>query len=325
MNLLHLAIMLNQTPLSLLRAFEAAGRTGSFRTAADEIALSPSAVSHAIRKLERTLGARLFEREGRLVRLSPEGEALMRHVGRAFEELRRGLEVVSTRAPHLLRLHCAPSFAAQWLTPRLARFLRDHPGIEIRLAAGTDYTRFGNEEFDADIVYGMPRQEGLTVIPLGEETVAPLCAPDLARTIATPMDLCDHVLIESDNKQIRWPTWFARNGLPAPRSHGTRFDRSFLAIAAAADCLGVALESTRLAERELANGRLVRPLAGIAHDVRYVGHHLVFPRSTRQRHSLRLFEVAERRTRAGGGAGLLTMACLAPSVGMGEEGGCIGS
>jgi DNA-binding transcriptional LysR family regulator len=289
MNLLHLAIMLNQTPLSLLRAFEAAGRTGSFRTAADEIALSPSAVSHAIRKLERTLGARLFEREGRLVRLSPEGEALMRHVGRAFEELRRGLEVVSTRAPHLLRLHCAPSFAAQWLTPRLARFLRDHPGIEIRLAAGTDYTRFGNEEFDADIVYGTPRQEGLTVIPLGEETVAPLCAPDLARTIATPTDLCDHVLIESDNKQIRWPTWFARNGLPAPRPHGTRFDRSFLAIAAAADCLGVALESTRLAERELANGRLVRPLAGIAHDVRYVGHHLVFPRSTRQRHSLRLF------------------------------------
>ncbi len=289
MNLVHLAIMLNQTPLSLLRAFEAAGRTGSFRTAADEIALSPSAVSHAIRKLERTLGARLFEREGRLVRLSPEGEALMRHVGRAFEELRRGLEVVSTRAPHLLRLHCAPSFAAQWLTPRLARFLRDHPGIEIRLAAGTDYTRFGNEEFDADIVYGMPRQEGLTVIPLGEETVAPLCAPDLARTIATPTDLCDHVLIESDNKQIRWPTWFARNGLPAPRPQGTRFDRSFLAIAAAADCLGVALESTRLAERELANGRLVRPLAGIAHDVRYVGHHLVFPRSTRQRHSLRLF------------------------------------
>jgi LysR family glycine cleavage system transcriptional activator len=289
MNLVHLAIMLNQTPLSLLRAFEAAGRTGSFRAAADEIALSPSAVSHAIRKLERTLGARLFEREGRLVRLSPEGEALMRHVGRAFEELRRGLEVVSTRAPHLLRLHCAPSFAAQWLTPRLARFLREHPGIAVRLSAGTDYTRFGNEEFDADIVYGTPRQEGLTVIPLGEETVTPLCAPDLAGSITKPTDLFDQVLIESDNKQIRWPTWFARNGLPAPRPHGTRFDRSFLAIAAAADCLGVALESTRLAERELANGRLVRPLAGIAQDVRYVGHHLVFPRSTRQRHSLRLF------------------------------------
>ena len=97
------------------------------------------------------------------------------------------------------------------------------------------------------------------------------------------------MLIESDNKQVRWSTWFARNGLLAPRPHGTRFDRSFLAIAAAADGLGVALESTRLAERELAAGRLVRPLAGRAEDVRYVGHHLAFPRSARQRHSLRLF------------------------------------
>jgi DNA-binding transcriptional LysR family regulator len=81
--------MVGQVPLSLLRAFESAARTGSFRTAADELHLTPSAVSHAIRKLERTLGAGLFEREGRTVILSPEGEALMRHVGHAFEELRR--------------------------------------------------------------------------------------------------------------------------------------------------------------------------------------------------------------------------------------------
>lgn len=281
--------MVGQVPLSLLRAFESAARTGSFRSAADELHLTPSAVSHAIRKLERTLGASLFERQGRAVGLSPEGEALMRHVGHAFEELRRGLEMVSTRTSHLLRLHSAPSFAAQWLTPRLARFLRDHPGIEVRLAAGTDYTRFLNEEFDADIVYGLPRQEGLVVMPLGEETVTPLCAPGMASGIDAPADLLGHVLIESDNKQVRWPAWFARNGLPAPRPQGTRFDRSFLAIAAAGDGLGIALESTRLAERELASGRLVQPLAGRAEDVRYVGHHLVFPRNVRQRHGLRLF------------------------------------
>lgn len=281
--------MLHQVPLSILRAFEAAGRTGSFRTAAAELGLTPSAVSHAVRKLERTLGASLFAREARTVRLSPEGEALMRHVGRAFEELRRGLELVSTRGPQLLRLHSAPSFATQWLSPRLSRFLREHPGIEVRLAAGTDYTRFLNDEFDADIVYGPPRQEGLVVVPLGEETVAPLCAPDLARAIEAPTDLFGHVLIESETKQVRWSDWFARNGLPAPRPQGMRFDRSFLAIAAAVDGLGVTLESTRLAERELAGGRLVRPLAGRAEDVRYVGHHLVFPRSARQRHSLRLF------------------------------------
>ena len=110
----------------------------------------------------------------------------MRHVGRAFDELRRGLELVSTRGPQLLRLHSAPSFAALWLSPRLARFLRDHPGVEVRLAAGTDYTRFLNDEFDADIVYGPPRQQGLVVIPSGEETVTPLCSPEMARTIGNP-------------------------------------------------------------------------------------------------------------------------------------------
>ena len=281
--------MLNQVPLSILRAFEAAGRTGSFRAAAAELGLTPSAVSHAVRKLEQTLGASLFVRDNRAVHLSPEGEALMRHVGRAFDELRRGLEMVSTRGPQLLRLHSAPSFAALWLSPRLGRFLRDHPGIEVRLAAGTDYTRFLNDEFDADIVYGPPRLEGLVVMPLGEETVTPLCTADLAREIKTPMDLFNHVLIESETKQVRWPDWFARNGLPAPRPQGVRFDRSFLAIAAAVDGLGITLESTRLAEREITSGRLVRPLAGRAEDIRYVGHQLVFPRSTRQRHSLRLF------------------------------------
>jgi LysR family transcriptional regulator, glycine cleavage system transcriptional activator len=281
--------MLHQIPLSILRAFEAAGRTGSFRAAAMELSLTPSAVSHAVRKLERTLGANLFVRDNRAVHLSAEGEALMRHVGRAFDELRRGLEMVSTRGPQLLRLHSAPSFAALWLSPRLARFLRDHPGVEVRLAAGTDYTRFLNDEFDADIVYGPPRLEGLVVVPLGEETVTPLCAPELARTIKGPMDLFDHVLIESETKQVRWSDWFARNGLPAPRPQGVRFDRSFLAIAAAVDGLGVTLESTRLAEREIESRRLVRPLAGQAEDVRYVGHHLVFPRSARQRHSLRQF------------------------------------
>ena len=279
--------MLQQVPLSFLRVFEAAGRTGSFRAAALVLNLTPSAVSHAIRKLEQVLGIPLFERNTRHTHLTYEGEVLMRHVSRAFDELRRGLEVVSTRGLKLLRLHCAPSFAAQWLTPRLAEFLRKHPDIEVRLAAGTDYTRFNADEFDADIVYGPPRVEGLVVVPLGEETITPLCAPDLAATIATPSDLLDHVLIQSDSKQIQWADWFAANGLIAPPPNGSRFDRSFLAIAAAGEGLGVALESTRLAERELALGRLVMPLDQKAIPIHYVGHNLVFPRYVRQRHPLR--------------------------------------
>ena len=96
-------------------------------------------------------------------------------------------------------------------------------------------------------------------------------------------------LIHSDNKQVRWTDWFAANSLVSPPPQGSRFDRSFLAIAAAADGLGVALESTRLAEKELASGRLVMPLDGKSTPIRYVGHHLVFPRYVRQRRSLTAF------------------------------------
>ena len=281
--------MLQHVPLSFLRAFEAAGRTGSFRAAALMLNLTPSAVSHAIRKLEQVLGIPLFERDTRHVHLTHEGEVLMRHVSRAFDELRRGMDVVSTRGPKLLRLHCAPSFAAQWLTPRLGDFLKKHPSLEVRLAAGTDYTRFTSDEFDADIIYGPPRVDGLIVVPLGEETIAPICAPELAAAIERPSDLLHHVLIQSDSKQIQWADWFAANGLAPPPPNGSRFDRSFLAIAAAAEGLGVALESTRLAERELASGRLLMPLQGSAVPIRYVGHNLVFPRHVRQRYPLKAF------------------------------------
>jgi DNA-binding transcriptional LysR family regulator len=278
-----------QLNLSLLKAFEAAARSGSFNEAATELHLSASAVSHAIRKLENLLGASLFEREGRRVKLSADGIALMRHVGPAFDDLRRGLETVSLRGPKVLRVHAAPSFAAQWLTPRLPRFLASHADIEIRLSAGVDYTRFANDEFDVDIVYGRPTQEGVIVLPLGEETVTPLCAPKFASLVRRPEDLLHHALIDSDNKKVRWPDWFAANGLTAPPPHGMRFDRSFLAISAAVNGLGIALESTRLAEKEIADGALVPILAGQARDIRYVGHFLVFPRVALRRQPLQLF------------------------------------
>lgn len=264
-------------PLSALRVFEAASRTRSFRRAAEELHLSPSAVSHAVRRLEDSLGAALFERDGRALHLSAAGEALMRHTCRGFAELQRGVAAVSARGPRLLRLHCAPSFAAQWLAPRLPGLLARHPGLEVRLHADANYPRFAADEYDADIIYGLPRVPGLEVVPLAEEVVTPLCAPSLAAGLEGPRDLLARSLIQSDNKMLRWADWFAANDLPAPALRGPRFDRSFLALAAAADGLGVALESTLLAERELASGRLVQPLRARANDCRYVGHRLVFP------------------------------------------------
>ena len=279
-----------KVPISTLRVFEAAARWQSFHAAASELNLTASAVSHSIRKMEETLGVVLFERIGRGVSLSSEGQTLMGYTERGFDELQRGLEAVSSRAPRLLRLHSGPSFAAQWLAPRLARFFVQCPDVEVRLSAGVEYARFDTGEFDADIMYGLPRQEGLVVLPLKEETVTPLCAPHIAETIESPTDLLRHQLIQSDNKQVRWPAWFALNGIAVPStSRGLRFDRSFLAIAVAADGLGIALESTLLAEREISRGRLVAPLSGRSQDIRYVGHHFVYPPPFERRVQLRLF------------------------------------
>ena len=282
-------MLLSNVPISAIRAFEAAARTGSFRDAANELHLTPSAISHAIRKLESTMSTTLFERGTRSVRLTPAGENLMRHAGAAFDNLRRGIEEVAGRGPQLLRVHSAPSFAAQWLAPRLGRFIAAEPKLEVRLAASAEYARFSNDDFDLDIVYGQPRGEGVEIVPLGEETITPLCTPEIAKRIRKPKDLFNQVLIRSEVKQVQWHQWFAANGLEPPAIHGMRFDRSFLAIAMASSGLGVTLESTLLAEREIKTGRLIAPLAGRSIDIRYVGHHLVFPRASRQRHPVRAF------------------------------------
>lgn len=282
--------MLGNVSLPALRVFEAVARRGSFKAAAAELNLTPSAVSHAVRTLESTLGVQLFERAGRNVRLSVSGDLLMQHVGTAFEHLRRGFDVITARTRRgLLRIHSAPSFAYGWLSPRLPRFLAEHPGIEVRLSAGTDYARFTGDEFDVDIVYGRPQQDGVIVLPLGEETVTPLCSPKFSSLVRRPEDLPHHALIDSDNKKVRWPDWFAANDLAAPATRGMRFDRSFLAISAAVNGLGIALESTRLAETEIRNGSLIPILQGKARDIRYVGHFLVFPRLALRRQPLQLF------------------------------------
>lgn len=282
--------VLNQISLSALRAFETVARRGSQKAAADELRLSPSAVSHAVKNLERAMGVQLIERDGRNVRLTVNGDLLMRHVSAAFEHLGRGVESVSARSgQRVLRLHAAPSIASAILAPRLSDFLGRHPGIEVRLSAGTDYTRFTADDFDADVVYGPVHAAGVIAVPLGSETVTPLCSPELAAAIETPADLLRCNLILSDNKQVRWPHWFEANGLAPSLQHTLRFDRSFLALGVAADGLGVALESTLLARRDLASGRLVAPLRGRTVDVVDVGHHLVYPRETRQGGLIGLF------------------------------------
>jgi DNA-binding transcriptional LysR family regulator len=281
--------MLPLASLSSVRIFEAAARLSSFRAAAEELHLSPSAVSHAISKLERDLGVSLFERSTRKVVLSLAGQTFLNHASNAFEELRRGVEMISSNKTHLLRVHCAPSYAAQVLSARLPDFLRKHEGVEVRVAASTSYARFVDGLFDVDIVYGEPsNREDLIVIPLGEEIVSPLAAPEIAEQIRLPRDLVRFPLIRSDLKRIQWIDWFELNNLgPAPQP-AMSFDRSFLALDAAANGLGIALESNTLATRELEKGRLVKLLEGCRQG-RYIGHYLAYPKTGSHRRLAKQF------------------------------------
>lgn len=282
-------LMLHIASLSAVRIFEAAARLASFRAAAEELHLSPSAVSHAISKLERDLGTSLFERSTRKVTLTLAGQTLLSHASNAFEELRRGVEMISSNKALLLRVHCAPSYAAQVLSPRLPTFLRSNPGVEVRVAASTNYARFVDGLFDVDIVYGEPsNREDLIVVPLGEEIVSPLCCPGIAERLRTPRDLARVALIRSDLKRIQWIDWFELNNLGPPPLPAMSFDRSFLAVDAAANGLGVALESNTLARRELESGRLVRPFAQ-TRDNRYIGHYLAYPKGGSQRRLAKQF------------------------------------
>lgn len=282
---------LRRLPLTALRVFEAAGRTGSFAAAAGELDLSPSAVSHAIRKLEESADITLFTRGTRTIALTREGRLLLEHVQRGFEEMQRGFQLAfpeQTVKP--LRLHTAPSFATQWLMPRLARFVAEHPGINLRLSADTRYAQFDNDDYDIDVVYGEPASARHEKIPLIIEELTPLCSPALAQRIHSVQDLYANPLIQSDGQSVRWGGWFSANNLATPADFALAFDRTSMCIAAAVDGLGVVLESTLLAERELASGKLVAPLRGQSTSVRYVGHYLVYPKRQQQHAALRQFK-----------------------------------
>lgn len=277
-------------PLSALRVFEAAGRTRSFAEAAKELGLSSSAVSHAIRKLEVAAQIVLFTRNTRTVALTREGGLVLDYVQRGLAEMSRGFAMASRKAPPPLRLHIAPTFATQWLVPRLSRFVKAFPHIDLRISASTDYATFENDEFDLDIVYGDPGPSSNEVVPLLIEELTPMCSPALAPTIKVVQDLYSQTLIQSDGQSIQWKGWFATNNLPTPTQFGLAFDRSSMGISAAVDGLGVVLESTLLAAREIAEGKLVCPLQGSTNSVNYVAHYLVYPRQNRQQDAFEQFK-----------------------------------
>ncbi|NYT84286.1 LysR substrate-binding domain-containing protein [Pollutimonas harenae] len=252
--------------LKSIQAFEAAARLGSFAAAAAELNLTPSAISHQIRLLEERMGITLFHRIHRGIVLTDAG----RHYA---EAITRGLGIIDAATLNMqnygkqdiLTIHCAPTLASQWLMPKLSHFSMLHPDIGIRLNASTSPIDLTAEAADFDVRYGPVNPEpGTIVVPFPKEPLAVMCAPEVAygdKPINSPKDLQHHTLIQSEVNLITWQDWAKQHQVSASDMHyGPRFDRSFMAISAAVDGLGVILDSRLQTEREVASGKLVLPL-----------------------------------------------------------------
>ena len=258
-------------PLNALRAFEAAARRLSFTKAAEELNVTPGAISQQIRQLEDYAGTPLFKRTGRSVLLTDAAQACLPLVREAFEQIGEAGRVM--RAPARrgrVMVACAPSFAAKWLAPKLDGFHQSHPGIEAWVSADMQLTDFNTADADIAIRYGHGRYDGLKVEKLLDETVLPVCSPALLEgpdAIRRPEDLSKHTLIhdespENDPSCPDWGSWLtARNVSGVDASRGPRFNQAVLVIEAAASGRGVALAKRAIAQAEMDAGRLVAPFA----------------------------------------------------------------
>jgi len=263
-----------------LRAFESAARLLSFTKAAEELGVTQTAVSHLIRRLEAELGARLFIRDARRIRLSPEGERLLPSVAGAFDELRRATERFR-RAPgsRRLTLSTTPGFAGKWLVPRLHRFRERHPRIEVRIGTGMEMTDFRRDDVDLAIRFGKGSWPGVAAEFLMAENIFPVCAPALARgspPLREPADLARHTLLNVTTSGDDWQLWFTGAGLPFTEGRQTIvFDMVLTAIEAAVDGLGVMVGRETLLREELRTGRLVVPFETRIQTA--AGYYLVMP------------------------------------------------
>jgi LysR family glycine cleavage system transcriptional activator len=251
-------------PLKPLRAFEAAARHLSFTEAAEELNVTQAAISHQIKALEEALGAPLFRRMNRALRLTEEGEAFLGPVRAALDQIASAAERVSKpQKAGSLTVSVLPSFASTWLVPRLSRFRQIEPEIDIRLSADYDLADFDRDDIDVAIRWGKGEYPGLMSVRFMTEELFPVCAPALAtdgpHPLKTPADLKYHTLLH-DDVLTDWRVWLLAAGVSdVDPDRGPSFNYSDLVLQAAIDGQGVALGRSSLAHDALARGQLVRP------------------------------------------------------------------
>jgi len=274
-------------PLNALRAFEAAARHLNFSRAADELAVTPGAVSQQIQNLEDYVGAALFKRTPKGLLLTDAAQTALPALREAFDRLAEAASLLTAAVDgRRLTVSVAPSFAAKWLVPRLGLFEAEHPLVDVWLSADMEVVDFALGEIDLAIRYGAGRYPGLEVVKLMSETVIPVASPAFleANPLNEPGDLAHHILLhdgspDADDSCPDWAMWLAARGIKGvDGARGPRFNQSSLVIEAAVGGRGVALAKRALAQADLDAGRLVAPLQIAATEVDFA-YFVVHPKA----------------------------------------------
>lgn len=254
-------------PLNALHAFEVAARHLSFTRAAAELNVTQGAVSHRIRALEERLGRPLFRRDGRAIALTEAGEDYLPYVRRAFDQLIDGTDrVFSSGGPDVLTVTLLPSFAMQWLIPRLRGFHDSHDDIEVHLITTERVVELSREDVDLGIRIAADNEfQGLQADRLFAYDLVPVCSPRLLEgraPLKKPADLAGHTLIHAEPEAEDWPQWLAAAGADGvDGDDGQYFDNASLAIAAAYSGLGVAVMPHAFVQDDIDDGFLVTPFS----------------------------------------------------------------
>lgn len=245
--------------LNGVRAFESAARFESFAKAAEELAVTPAAVSRLVRLLEESLGVALFERAANRLNLTAAGRRYRDGLSPALDQIAAATEQVSAPArSKVLTVGVGPTFAIRWLIPRLPEFAAIAPDVEVRLTTGGATANFGSD-WSCGISLGDGRWPGLKAEEMIRAELTPVCAPLLARTLLHPRDLTGLRLLHVGHAPDDWPRWLASVGIDAPPASGLTLAYYGQALQAAADGSGVAMGIRPYIDDDLAAGRLVAP------------------------------------------------------------------
>ncbi|MDX1432759.1 MAG: transcriptional regulator GcvA [Gammaproteobacteria bacterium] len=278
-------------PLNALRAFEAAARHLSLSRAAEELHVTPAAVSHQVKGLEEYLGVQLFRRANRALLLTDAGQACLPGLSDGLDRLAEAIDAVhALDESGPLTVSVAPSFGAKWLVTRLDRFRQKHPGYDVRLDASMRVVDLLREGVDVAVRYGAGNYPGMRVDRLMDEVAIPVCSPRLLEgehPLRTPADLCHHTLLHHSNPSQEdrfpdWGMWLKAAGVDScDLTRGPTFSLASMAVQAAVDGQGVALVGSVLVADDIAAGRLVRPFE-LSFPVNFA-YYIVCPEKTAER------------------------------------------